>query len=205
MIDYPFITEFLRIVEGGPVTQGYIPCYKKSGGTFNYKGQGNPNDYIAMGASGVTIATGFDLGQYKLESLLNWGMPHDLATIYAPYLGKKKEQAISLLHDKPLSVSSQLALQTECIIISGYVNDLITPFYNKNSTLSFVTLPKHAQAAITSLCYHLGCYGAKNKAPITFKWLTQGEWKKAAHELINGFRNYAGRRAKEGRLLLEIA
>lgn len=73
-----YMWEFLATVEGDCFTCGYVPSNRVSDGKGrNYVGRiipaaskypkyistGEPSEYTAMGASGVTIATGCDLGQ----------------------------------------------------------------------------------------------------------------------------------------------
>ncbi|WP_302608478.1 pesticin C-terminus-like muramidase, partial [uncultured Desulfovibrio sp.] len=45
------------------------PCNLTTGGTANYTGGPNPERYVPMGVSGVTIGTGVDLGQKDKDEL----------------------------------------------------------------------------------------------------------------------------------------
>ncbi|MDE5878712.1 MAG: hypothetical protein K2G99_01590, partial [Desulfovibrio sp.] len=70
------IEEFLRgpYCEGPQQLRGYIPCKLTTGGTANYRGGPDPERYIPFGQSGVTIATGVDLGQQDAPTLLRLGL-----------------------------------------------------------------------------------------------------------------------------------
>lgn len=59
MADIEYISDFLNTpgVEGKRQTRGYIPAYP---GNFTGAQGQNPTRYKAIGASGVTIATGCD-------------------------------------------------------------------------------------------------------------------------------------------------
>lgn len=204
MADMQFIIAFLEQVEGKRQTVGYIPCYKKTGGTANYKGGHNPENYQAMGASGVTIATGVDLGQKDRQELELYGLSENIITIFAPYLGKKRDAAIRILYTRPLVISEEHAKATDLAVHKGYLNHHVRPMYEKYSGVAFDSLPKEAQAVIMSLCYQLGPTGARTGAPKTWKWLCQRNWQAASRELITGFPQYKNRRRQEGELLAMI-
>ena len=203
-IDLPYISAFLSKVEGPRQTTGYIPCFLKAGGSANYKGGPNPERYTAMGSSGVTIATGCDLGQTDYKTLTGYGLDPSIAAIFNPYFGKKKDAAIRLLHERPLVISSANALALDLAVHGGYLSRYVIPAYEQDSRSSFASLPKQAQAVIMSICFQKGVGGTRRGAPITWKHLCNHDWAAASHELIHGFRDYAGRRKAEGRLLLEI-
>ena len=78
---------FLEKVEGFE-TSGYVP-------------QQNGE---AMGQSGVTIASGLDLGQHDQQGLRKMGLPEGTIAKLTPYLGKKKGEAIELLAQRPLQL-----------------------------------------------------------------------------------------------------
>lgn len=73
-IDYKFISD----LEGGSEIFGYVPAADVS-------------------KSGVTIATGFDLGQREESDLKSLKLDSTLVKKLKPYLGAKSENAKSLL------------------------------------------------------------------------------------------------------------
>lgn len=77
LIDYGF----LSAREGGRKLDGYVP-------------------HSRVSKSGVTIATGFDLGQRRRSELVALGLPHRLIEQLEPYLGVKRRDATTLLADR---------------------------------------------------------------------------------------------------------
>lgn len=199
-LDLDFICEFLGKMEGF-FTVGYIPCYLKAGGSANYKGGPNPDRYEAMGQSGVTIATGCDLGQTDAKTLAAYGLCERIIGIYAPYLGKRKDRAIRQLHAAPLAVSYENARATDQAVHGGYLRRSVIPVYEKDSGKKFADIPREAQAVIMSICFQKGVGGTRRGAPKTWKHLCEGNWQAAANELLTGFTQYKSRRQAEGRLL----
>ena len=57
------------------------------------------------GKSGVTVATGFDLGSNNAEDLRRLGLPPALVGKFAPYLGLQRAEAETMLRTKPLRIS----------------------------------------------------------------------------------------------------
>ena len=76
------IFDFIKQNEGKAISKGYIP---------------KNTDGSVMGQSGVTIASGFDLGQQDITSIS--GLPKDLQDKLIPYLGAKKDKALSKLKE----------------------------------------------------------------------------------------------------------
>lgn len=58
-----------------------------------------------VGHSGVTIASGFDLGSKSVGDLKALGLPTALVETLTPYLGLKLQDAVNKLSEKPLSIS----------------------------------------------------------------------------------------------------
>lgn len=204
MANIAFISDFLATVEGPCQTTGYIPCNLVSGGSANYKGCPNPDRYKAMGASGVTIATGCDLGQTDRATLIGYGLDPAITDLFAFYYGKKRDAAIAALHARPLSITLAQAKATDAAVHGGYMNRFVRPAYESDSGLSFDSIPKEAQAVIMSLCFQKGVGGTRRGAPKTWTFLCKQNWRAASDELINGFMEYAPRRRKEGELLRRI-
>lgn len=205
MANIKYISDFLTRVEGPRQTTGYIPCFTKSGGTVNYRGAGDPSQYTAMGASGVTIATGCDLGQTDLDTLRGYGL-HELALMekLLPYIGFRKASAIRQLHYKPLEITMEQAEDIDHAVHGGYLNKYVIPAYDKASKVRFDNLPAQAQAVVMSVCFQKGCSGVRCDWPKTWRYLTTQDWRQASWELKNGFVKYKGRRTIEGRLLEEL-
>lgn len=202
MANIKYISDFLTKVEGPRQTQGYIPCFLAGGGTANYKGQGDPAKYTAMGASGVTIATGCDLGQTSVDTLQAYGLKDEaLISTLLPYIGLKKDKAIWALRHMPLTITTEQAEALDHAVHEGYLQKYVRPAYERDSTVKFDDLPDQAQAVVMSVCFQKGCGGVRKDWPKLWRFLTKQDWKNAAWELQHGFKEYKGRRTTEGRLL----
>jgi len=194
-------------VEGPQQLRGYIPCIRKSGGSANFKGpeSGNPADFTAMGVSGVTVATGVDLGQTDAETLLRNGLDGGIVNMLRPYLTLRKDAAISKLHALPLSVSADTAHALDNVTLGIHAR-LIAARYNRDKpAIPFEALPRQAQAAIFSLLFQRGT-GVAGKAPQTWAAFLRGDWTEASARLCDAsmWDGYHGRRNLEGELLKEI-
>src|SRR6185503_18482812 len=71
--------KFIGTLEGAGILKGYVPVSKTSN-------------------SGVTIATGVDLGQASEQQIDNWAIDDSLKTKLKPYCGLKKQDAVDFLH-----------------------------------------------------------------------------------------------------------
>lgn len=218
MADIASISDFLIRVEGPRQRRGYVPSNRRSDGKGrNYIGPvgteplgvqfpstGDPAAFVAMDASGVTIATGCDLGQTDAATLRGYGLPEAIIRIFTPYLGLRKSAALDKLFVAPLAISEADATATDHAVHAGYLNRYVRPAYDRDSSVPFDDLPRQAQAVIFSCCFQKGCGGVRRDWPKTWQYLTTQNWCKAADELLHGFRQYAQRRAIEGRLLKEL-
>ena len=201
------IEEFLRgpYCEGPQQLRGYIPCKLTTGGTANYRGGPDPERYIPFGQSGVTIATGVDLGQHDAPTLMRLGLLEGSVNPLRPYLGKRKQAAVQVLHRLPLTISQELADALDRCIM-GYHAGLISRRYDRDAGAgAYVSLPKEAQVVIFSACYQYGV-GFADKFPEVWRALTRKQWAAAGALLCERKRwgDYANRRAREGKLLLTL-
>ncbi|MCF6256631.1 MAG: pesticin C-terminus-like muramidase [Gammaproteobacteria bacterium] len=87
-IDYKFLSDR----EGGRKLLGYVP---NEGGS----------------KSGVTIATGFDLGQRNETNLKKLKLSKTLIDKLKPYLGLTKKNAVDAIKKKPLMINDAQALE----------------------------------------------------------------------------------------------
>ena len=107
-IDSAFLTR-----EEGRKLKGYVP---------------RARDGSALGRSGVTVATGVDLGQWSVEEFERLVLPGDLKAKVRPYLGHKGANAIKLLEERPLFISDREAHLVDSAIHSKIVNDVARRF-----------------------------------------------------------------------------
>jgi len=211
MADIAYISDFLNRdgVEGPRVTTGYIPCWLRGTGhskSANFKGTANqhPSDFEAMGASGVTIATGCDMGQTDISTLRGYGVSDALISKLSTYIGLKKDAAIKMLSHFPLQITPDEAAELDHAIHGGYLRRYVRPAYDKASSVPFDDLPRQAQAVVFSVCFQKGCGGVRRDWPKTWRYLTTQNWEAASNELCNGFSQYKHRRRIEGTLLKEL-
>jgi len=194
-------------IEGPQQLRGYIPCHRKSGGTANFRGpeSGHPDDFTAMGISGVTIATGVDLGQTDEAWLTRYGLDVKHIAIVRPYLGLRQGAAIQKLFSFPLAVSRETADALDMTILSIHAERIPARYNRDNPATAFEDLPWQSQTAIFSLLFQRGT-GVAGKAPNTWAAFVRGDWKDAANRLRNPalWDGYHLRRRMEGELLMEI-
>ena len=189
-IAYDYIREVLSRFEGAGRTRGYVPCDKT----------GRP-----LGASGVTIGTGVDLGQQTGAGLLDMGVPFAVVKKLLPYIGLKKEAALAAIKDQPLTLSPAETAALDDAVGKHYLQNIEARYNKDNPILPFADIPPRGQAVVSSLLYQRGLASPKN-FPHTWRFLLAADWTRAAEKLRNAalWDGYQSRRAAEGEILLGI-
>lgn len=100
-IDYKFLSD----LEGGSKTSGYVPA-------------------AGVSKSGVTIATGFDLGQRSESDLTTLGLNKILIKKLKPYLGKKSKTSVDYLKDNALVITVENATLIDKAVKSAHIASL---------------------------------------------------------------------------------
>lgn len=175
MIDFLFISE----LEGGRQTKGYVPEPDTS-------------------RSGVTIATGVDLGQMGESDLERLDLPDELKVKLRPYLGLIKTEAVNMLNSQPLEVTREEADQIDKAVKERFVNSLAEKF-QKETNQSFEDLPVGVRTVIASVAFQYG--DLASRTPNFWRQVTTGDWQGAYQNLRNFGDNYSTRRNKEADLL----
>lgn len=203
MADIRYIQKLLKTpgVEGPRVTVGYIPARP---GNFYGRPNQRPEAYTAIGASGVTIATGCDLGQTDAQTLRGYGLPDAIVNQLRPYIGLKRADAIQKLSALPLTISTDTAALLDECVHAGYLRRYVAPAYERAADVRFDDLPKQAQAVVFSVCFQKGCGGVRKDWPKLWGYLVTQNWCAASKELRTGFTQYKLRRRIEGELLKEL-
>lgn len=196
MVHTEFIRRFLARWETRQLV-AYIPCQHR-----NFTGRENPAACgEPIGASGVTVGTGLDLGQQGEADLRRMGVSDALIERFCSYLGKRRDEAVGALARAPLTLTD-----AECDAVDAAVHDdyirRAAALYDSEADEPFADCPPEAQAVIVSLFYQLG--SGRTRYPVTWRLLCEGDWAGAARELKTGFKRYANRRRDEGRLLAEV-
>ncbi|TNC84817.1 MAG: peptidase [Thalassolituus sp.] len=180
-IDYKFLSE----LEGGSRTTGYVPAARVS-------------------KSGVTIATGFDLGQRNESDLNKLKLDADLISRLKPYLGVKGLPASTLLKTSPLVINSEQAKSIDIAVKSAHINSLMQ-VYNSASknNKKFSELPSEAQTVIASVSFQYGV-GLSFRAPKFWKAVVAQDWVETVKVLKAFGDAYPTRRKKEAALLERV-
>lgn len=192
--------------EGPQQLRGYIPCDLTTGGTANYKGGPNPERYVAMGASGVTVGTGVDLGQTNKDTLRGMGVSNAVVYKLMPYLEQSRAAAVDALHRLPLTLSQAAADELDEAMLNHHISEISAYYDAATDPGTFASLPWQAQAAIVSIQYQRGVKSPR-KYPNTWKAFVTQNWTDAAYRLGTGrfWTGYQGRRRLESELLKELA
>ncbi|UCE04336.1 MAG: peptidase [bacterium] len=177
MIDFSFISE----LEGGRRTTGYVPEPDTS-------------------RSGVTIATGVDLGQMGESDLEQLDLPDELKAKLRPYLGLIKFDAIDILNAQPLEVTLEEAEQIDREVKSRFLNTLARKYQNETNQF-FENLPIGVRTVIASVAFQYG--DLASQTPNFWRQVTIGDWQGAYQNLRNFGDSYSTRRNKEADLLRE--
>jgi hypothetical protein len=203
MIDYDFINSVLARFEGRAYTRGYIPCW---GGT--YYGGAEPLKGEPLGASGVTIATGVDLGQQTRKGLSDMGISLCTLAYLIPYLGLRRQAAVERLKKEPLTIAPEQVTEIDHAVHARYINETADMFGRER----FEVAPKQVQAVAVSLHYQFGEPRRDASPSLGLAWnaMRHGDYKTAAEHLtaIQGWsiahQQYLPRRRQEAALLAEI-
>ena len=182
--------EFIKEREGKGYTQGYIPTNE---------------DGSILGQSGVTIASGFDLGQQDVTSIS--ALPKDLQDKLIPYLGAKKDAARKKLEETGgLNLSEEEVNQIDMMSKEKYSND-IKSSYNKLTGKNFEELPSSLQTVIADIQFQYGTnYSRTPKFAGIIKEISENpsnvdSYMKLENELRNFGDDYGPRREREADLI----
>lgn len=174
-INFGFISE----LEGGATCTGYVPD-------------------AANSKSGVTIATGFDIGQCD-EAALSWLLPDFIAEKLSIYCGLKSIDAVEALTNKPLKINDNEAAIIDLCVKSQSTSYLIKA-YNKSSSVKFEKLDEQAQTVIASVAFQYG--NLAKRCPAFWHFATTQNWAAMLDELRNFGDRYTTRRVKEANYFL---
>jgi len=169
-INWDFILE-----QEGFETTGYVPDAENS-------------------KSGVTIASGFDLGARKESDLK--GLPEDIIALLTPFLGFTGAEASEIAPN--LKVSEDQAKIINEFAKSTELAKLKTKWQNATGT-NFDDLPTEQATVLTSVAFQYG--DLESRTPNFWKQTTSGDWVGAYKNLLNFGDRYESRRLNEAQLL----
>lgn len=190
MIDTIYIRAVLEKFEGKGISKGYVPADKAG---------------VPLGMSGVTVATGFDLGQQSKNCLIVMGLPTALIARLAPYLGARRAEAQYILAREPLTLTREEVEVIDTAVQGRYIDETAELF----GRAAFEAAPREVQAVAVSLHYQFGVPYRKTSPALGTAWdaMRRGEYVYAAAQLREplgwsaGHRQYMKRRQAEADLL----
>jgi len=176
-IDWAFISS----KEGGSKLDGYVP---------------NPEG----SKSGVTVATGFDLGARGMNDLK--GLSPELQAKLKPFLGLQGQSAVAALGQAGgLKITSAEAKEIDKMSKGGAVSKLKSEWNARAKKMGgalFDDLSSGQKTIAASVAFQ---YGSLSKAPKFRNAMQSGDWEGAAGELDNFGDAYGTRRASEAAYL----
>ncbi len=180
-IDWSFICS----MEGAAQLNGYVP---EAGHSH----------------SGVTIASGVDLGQRTGEEIMSLPLSADLKRRLCPYAGLKKEKAVQYLASHPLEITPEdadaLDQAVRLPLVSNLARQYNAALAGSPNCTSFEKLPGGIQTAIASVAFQYGLNLAFS-TPHFWNQITIQDWVACARELENFGDNYPSRRRVEAALI----
>ena len=179
-IRYDIIARF----EGKAIQQGYVPQ--------NRQGQ-------ALGQSGVTIGTGFDLGNRTVDELQRMGFDDNLITKLSPYIGLKKQEAINFLNDNPLRLSREETNTIDRLEKQDRTISLAAK-YQSVTGKNFFELDRNLQTVYFSIAtqFGLGSLDYKNWGRLTKELSVNPTSPQAIQNLIDELLNFSSVRTAPG-------
>lgn len=178
----PIDWSFISAREGDRLT-GYVPT----------------KDDEPMGHSGVTVAEGIDLGQYRPEEIDAMALAPDLKAMLKPYCLLRGDDALAFLRDNPLILTQERADELDTAEQVRFTGELAAE-YQKYSAVGFTGLSDAAQTCIASVAWQYGVNLAK-ETPKFWGYVTKQRWADAVYELRHFGDTYAPRRNLEADLL----
>ena len=169
-IDFDFILE-----QEGFEIQGYVPEAQNS-------------------KSGVTIASGFDLGARNENDLE--GLPQDIINTLKPYLGLKGEDAQNIAGN--LNVTEDQAKIINEFAKKEAIKNLRLK-WEKATKTSFDDLPKEKATVLASVAFQYG--DLESKTPNFWNQTINNQWEDAYNNLLDFRDVYDSRREREAEYL----
>tara|TARA_Y100000310_G_scaffold83227_1_gene79880 strand:+ start:1707 stop:2585 length:879 start_codon:yes stop_codon:yes gene_type:complete len=185
-IDWQFIAER----EGEQIRELYVP--RQNGGTTG----------PAEGRSGVTIASGFDIGQHTEQEIRDLFAGHeDIITRLLPFADAIQQDAINLLNNREIDTSDLEVDQVATIdgVVNADRSEEVEQTYNGASDMEFNELPSQMQTVIASVAFQYGINGIQTQD--FWQQVINGQWQEALANLRNFGDRYPTRRNLEADIL----
>ena len=179
--------DFISAREGGAQLQGYLPM----------------EDGNVIDKSGLTVATGFDVGQMSEEELMRSPLSDEIKAKLSPYVGKKGQDALALTNE--MGVPNITPDQSSMIDAYSHKRtlDSLKSNYNKSSGKNFDDLSSEQQTVVASVGFQYGS-NLESATPGFWKQVTTDDWD-GAHSNLRDFKDkYPSRRNLEADLIKPI-
>ena len=170
--------EFIKQNEGFEL-QGYVPVDKNN---------------KPLGHSGVTIASGFDLGQRCPKDIS--GFYKELKNKLIPYLGLQGEEALEVAHN--LCITEEEGNKINNFAKRQEIGRLQERWYDTTGS-KFELLPSNKATVIASVAFQYG--NLKLKTPKFWAQITSDDWEAAYSNLLDFGDRYPSRRKREAEYL----
>jgi GH24 family phage-related lysozyme (muramidase) len=168
----------------GVVMKGYVPLPKTT-------------------KSGVTIGSGFDLGQMHPKEFKQLPINEALKAKLLPYVGLRQFKAVAFLKAHPLKINT-IELQEVNAIAANKILQPLVKSYNKASKVSFTDLPPEAQTALFSFAYQYGPgFMKKSSTSRLWHYYVAQDWAKVS-QTLRSFKMYSPRRRQEAQLIMKL-
>lgn len=175
---------FIKKLEGYEL-KGYVPSEKRE-----------RNNRVV---SGVTIASGFDLGQHSVDYLDKLNLKEDLKEKLRPYFGLKGNKARRFLKQNPLVITEAEGNAINKAVKMDKAIEVAEAYNRDAKNINFYSLPKEIQTVIMSVGFQYG--NLRKRTPNFWKVVTSGDWERAVWHLNNFGDVYKTRRRTESKKL----
>ncbi len=170
--------DFISSKEGGSQSVGYVPDGSEK--------------------SGVTIGTGFDLGQQTEETIKNFGFnDKSILNVIKPYLGLQGAEAKQIAPQ--LKMSTEQTQDIDNAVKNYYENNIVNQYNAKRKNISFEELDPAVQTAVASVGYQ---YGDLRRTPKFLEAALNNDVEGIVNELRNFNDKFSSRRNAEADYIL---
>lgn len=185
----PIDWQFIVSEEGGQALSADVPKAPASGSH-----------------SGVTIATGFDIGQRSVAEIMRLPLPQSLKVKLVPYAGLKLQRAEAALRQQPLTITraeaneiDRFLKRTETAKLKRIYNSAIG---GASGLKRFDQLPTEAQTVIPSVAFQHG--DPRVATPRFWRFAVAQNWFAVLQELENFGGLFPSKRKREAAYLRRI-
>ncbi len=149
--------------------------------------------------SGVTVASGVDLGQVTAADIQRWPIDAALRQKLAPYAGYKKEAAVAYLQAHPLAISEAECDQLNAAVHGQTLARLRAAYDVAAAPATFDGLPERMQTVIASVAFQYGTLSVA--CPKFWRLAVARDWPGLSAELQNFGDRYSTRHRREAAYL----